>query len=93
METPVDNALPPPCPSCQPFDGSWISTPDGLRRCVCPRGEALKACDARRHEQTHSKAQREAEKDAESKRERREKWQQRNAIDRQMAARYEREEE
>jgi hypothetical protein len=36
------NTLPPPCPECAPFGGSFMRTESGLTRCACPRGQALR---------------------------------------------------
>ena len=40
--------LPPPCPRCRPYRGLWMSTPDGMKRCTCPRGVMLAAGKVRR---------------------------------------------
>lgn len=33
------------CDKCKPFDGRWMETPNGLRRCDCAEGGRLKAVD------------------------------------------------
>jgi hypothetical protein len=35
--------LPEPCEKCAPLNGAWMETENGLRRCECERGQALKA--------------------------------------------------
>lgn len=35
--------LPEPCGKCAPFGGTFMDTPDGMRRCDCARGRALLA--------------------------------------------------
>jgi len=37
--------LPAPCSECAGFNGFWKETPNGFRRCDCPRGQALNALD------------------------------------------------
>lgn len=34
--------LPSPCENCAPFNGAWMETEAGLRRCTCARGQALR---------------------------------------------------
>lgn len=38
--------LPNPCEKCAPFNGAWVETETGLKRCECARGQALKAARA-----------------------------------------------
>jgi hypothetical protein len=34
--------LPEPCPECAPYGGNWRMTENGMRRCTCSRGVALR---------------------------------------------------
>ena len=43
----MDN-LPIACQSCAPFGGAWAETTAGVKRCTCPRGQALRMADKSR---------------------------------------------